>query len=132
MGYFNVKNFVEFTVVGISTEVIEEALAGEACQKYKQASDEQKPITTVKERNRIDRSNCSSRKIKKNPDLLVGALCSRYLSSRAVARQVLSAQVSLTSVFGMGTGGPSPQSIPTLTGWLLTILYINLFRLFTW
>jgi len=34
-------------------------------------------------------------------------LCSRYLSSRAVARQVLSAHMSLTSVFGMGTGGPS-------------------------
>ena len=29
-----------------------------------------------------------------------------YLSSRAVARQVLSALCSLTSVFGMGTGGP--------------------------
>jgi len=34
-------------------------------------------------------------------------LCSRYLSSRAVTRQVLSAYMSLTSVFGMGTGGPS-------------------------
>ena len=34
-------------------------------------------------------------------------LCWHYLSSRAVARQVLSAQASLTSVFGMGTGGPS-------------------------
>ena len=42
-----------------------------------------------------------------------GLLCSRYLSSRAVARQVLSAQMSLTSVFGMGTGGPSSQSTPT-------------------
>ena len=40
-------------------------------------------------------------------------LCWRYLSSRAVARKVLSAKVSLTSVFGMGTGGPSPQSTPT-------------------
>ena len=39
--------------------------------------------------------------------------CWHYLSSRAVARQVLSARVSLTSVFGMGTGGPSQQSIPT-------------------
>ena len=43
----------------------------------------------------------------KSPDLSVEALCSRYLSSRAVARQVLSAYMSLTSVFGMGTGGPS-------------------------
>ena len=36
------------------------------------------------------------------------ALCWRYLSSRAVASQVLSAETSLTTVFGMGTGGPSP------------------------
>ena len=35
------------------------------------------------------------------------------LSSRAVASQVLSAQQSLTSVFGMGTGGPS--AVKTLT-----------------
>ena len=40
-------------------------------------------------------------------------LCWRYLSSRAVTRKVLSAKVSLTSVFEMGTGGPSPQSTPT-------------------
>ena len=38
-----------------------------------------------------------------------------YLSSQAAARQVFSAQVSLTSVFGMGTGGPSPQSAPTVS-----------------
>ena len=38
-----------------------------------------------------------------------------YLSFRAVASQVLSAQVSLTSVFGMGTGGPSPLSTPTMS-----------------
>ena len=37
-----------------------------------------------------------------------------YLFSQAAARQVSSAQVSLTSVFGMGTGGPSPQSTPTM------------------
>ena len=49
----------------------------------------------------------------KSSNLSVGALCSRYLSSRAVTRQVLSAYMCLTSVFGMGTGGPSPQSIPT-------------------
>ena len=42
-----------------------------------------------------------------------GALCWHYLSSRQVTLQVLSAQMSLTSVFGMGTGGPSSQSIPT-------------------
>ena len=39
-----------------------------------------------------------------------------FLFSRAAARQVSSAQVSLTSVFGMGTGGPSPQSAPTIFG----------------
>ena len=36
------------------------------------------------------------------------SLCWRYLSSRAVTSQVLSAGTSLTAVFGMGTGGPSP------------------------
>ena len=36
------------------------------------------------------------------------------LSSRSVSRQVLSALVSLTSVFGMGTGGPSPLKTPTM------------------
>ncbi len=41
--------------------------------------------------------------------------CWHYLSSRQVTLQVLSAQMSLTSVFGMGTGGPSSQSIPTLS-----------------
>ena len=35
------------------------------------------------------------------------------LSFRLVSKQVLSALVSLTSVFGMGTGGPSPLKTPT-------------------
>ena len=35
------------------------------------------------------------------------------LSSRSVSRQVLSALMSLTSVFGMGTGGPSSLKTPT-------------------
>ena len=35
-----------------------------------------------------------------------------YLFSRAVARKVFSAQVSLTTVFGMRTGGSSPPSPP--------------------
>ena len=38
------------------------------------------------------------------------------LSSRAAARQVFSALKSLTTVFGMGTGGPSSLSTPTLFG----------------
>ena len=33
--------------------------------------------------------------------------CWRYLSFQAVASQVLSTEMSLTTVFGMGTGGPS-------------------------
>ena len=36
-----------------------------------------------------------------------------YLFSRAVSSELSSAQVSLTSVFGMGTGGTSPSSTPT-------------------
>ena len=41
-------------------------------------------------------------------DFRRGVPCWRYLSSQAVSSQVLSAEASLTSVFGMGTGGPSP------------------------
>ena len=37
-----------------------------------------------------------------------------FLSSRAVASQVFSTSTSLTSVFGMGTGGPSLSSTPTI------------------
>ena len=53
-------------------------------------------------------------KKKKNHIRMDVVLCWHYLSSRAVTRQVLSTQMSLTSVFGMGTGGPSSQSIPTI------------------
>ena len=38
----------------------------------------------------------------------VPSLCWRYLFFRAVSSQVSWAEASLTSVFGMGTGGPSP------------------------
>ena len=44
------------------------------------------------------------------------------LSSRAVSSQVLSALESLTSVFGMGTGGTSPSLPPEMVA-------ISLFRL---
>ena len=40
-----------------------------------------------------------------------------------VARQVFSAQVSLTSVFGMGTGGPSPLKTPTVNGYCQILTY---------
>ena len=43
----------------------------------------------------------------KSPDLSIEALCSRYLFSRPVTRQLSSAYMCLTSVFGMGTGGPT-------------------------
>ena len=39
-----------------------------------------------------------------------------YLFSRAVSSELSWARVSLTSVFGMGTGGTSPSSSPTI--WL--------------
>ena len=53
----------------------------------------------------------------KKPRLLARlfVLCWYYLSSRQVTLQVLSAQMSLTAVFGMGTGGPSSQSTPTMS-----------------
>ena len=52
-------------------------------------------------------------KQKKNPPEIRWVICRHYLFSRAVASQVSLAQMSLTSVFGMGTGGPSSQSTPT-------------------
>ena len=54
------------------------------------------------------------RSIRKTVAWTVILMCRHYLSSRAVASQVFSAQVSLTAVFGMGTGGPSLQSAPTI------------------
>ena len=51
------------------------------------------------------------------------SLCWHYLSSRQVTLQVLSAQMSLTSVFGMGTGEPSSQSIPTMSDEVSPILF---------
>ena len=50
---------------------------------------------------------------KKSSSLSTGALCWHYLFSHAVTRILSSTVLSLTSVFGMGTGGPSGQSIPT-------------------
>ena len=47
-----------------------------------------------------------------------------YLFSRAVSSELSSAQVSLTSVFGMGTGGTSPSSSPTI--WLAKYIISDL------
>ena len=49
----------------------------------------------------------NTRATKKSDSLATIAQCWRYLSSRAVTSQVLWAETSLTTVFGMGTGGPS-------------------------
>ena len=46
------------------------------------------------------------------------------LSFQSVARQVFSALVSLTAVFGMGTGGPSPLKTPTI--WNYQILLYSI------
>ena len=45
---------------------------------------------------------------RKKRSALTDRLCWHYLSFQPVSRQVFSAEASLTSVFGMGTGGPSP------------------------
>ena len=60
--------------------------------------------------------NCIARKeIKKRLGYCRGALdVGIDLSSQSVSRQVLSALMSLTSVFGMGTGGPSSLKTPTI------------------
>ena len=49
-----------------------------------------------------------------------------YLSSRTVASQVFSARQSLTSVFGMGTGGPSASITPTFVCNLLVEIVASL------
>ena len=52
---------------------------------------------------------------KNHPQLRVVSFCvGENLFFRAVTSQVSSAPASLTSVFGMGTGGPSRQSTPTI------------------
>ena len=50
----------------------------------------------------------------KTSTLSDGGLCWRYLFSHAVTRILSSTNLSLTTVFGMGTGGPSSQSTPTV------------------
>ena len=55
----------------------------------------------------------AARRKKKSTTQMDGACVSVDLSSRLVSKQVLSAQQSLTSVFGMGTGGPF--ALKTLT-----------------
>ena len=63
--------------------------------------------------------------IKKRPPYWVDTLyVGISLFFRAVTSQVFSAPLSLTSVFGMGTGGPSASSTPTI------LLYSKAFQLF--
>lgn len=61
--------------------------------------------------------DCSQRRL-----LCVGV----FLFSRAVSSQVFSAPLSLTSVFGMGTGGPSVSSTPTSSALPFGCLFIYL------
>ena len=64
--------------------------------------------------------------VRRSTDWAKGAKCWHYLFSQAVARQVSSAYMSLTSVFGMGTGGPSWQSIPTSFDGNQPIFYVKI------
>ena len=68
---------------------------------------------------------------RKMPRPFSRGLCWRYLFSRPVTRQLSSAQMSLTSVFGMGTGGPSSQSTPTRMDELWPIFYLAAFSRFS-
>ena len=54
------------------------------------------------------RTKQRKQKKKRTAAFVVVLSCWRYLFSRAVSSQVSWAEASLTSVFGMGTGGPSP------------------------
>ena len=61
------------------------------------------------------RARLARRRRKKQPPYWATAFSvGENLFFRAVTSQVSSAPASLTSVFGMGTGGPSRQSTPTI------------------
>ena len=61
------------------------------------------------------RARLARRRRKKQPPYWATAFSvGENLFFRAVTSQVSSAPASLTSVFGMGTGGPSRQSTPTV------------------
>ena len=62
-----------------------------------------------RKRKQVDPSTVPSFFALKNltTEVVRNIICWHYLFSQAVTRQVSSAQMCLTSVFGMGTGGPS-------------------------
>ena len=67
---------------------------------------------------------CGKNNKRKPPRIYPQGFCREagiYLFSQAVSSQLSSAQVSLTSVFGMGTGGTSPSSTPAVQIWIWTI-----------
>ena len=57
---------------------------------------------------------CDTYEKRDHPERMISLCVGIYLSYRAASSQVLSARVSLTAVFGMGTGVPSPSSAPTM------------------
>ena len=64
--------------------------------------------------------------IKKQPPYWMAAFnVGIFLSSQPVTRQLFSAPLSLTSVFGMGTGGPSTSSTPTIVSLSATSLFYH-------
>ena len=72
----------------------------------------------------------SKKSIKKRPPYWVDTLCVGIsLFFRAVTSQVSSAPLSLTSVFGMGTGGPSASSTPTILLYLFFPYLRSLYHL---
>ena len=56
----------------------------------------------------------STQKEKRPSKRMISLCVGTYLFYRAASSQVSSARVSLTAVFGMGTGVPSPSSAPTI------------------
>ena len=69
----------------------------------------------TKRRKKFDRVDKWDNRTKKRlPYWVAVSSVGVFLSSRAVTSQVLSTSTSLTSVFGMGTGGPSLSSTPTV------------------
>ena len=73
----------------------------------------------------------SKKSIKKRPPYWVDTLyVGISLFFRAVTSQVFSAPLSLTSVFGMGTGGPSASSTPTILLYLFFPYLRSIYHLY--
>ena len=98
----------------IETIILPHARSGTRVPISRRSGRHKLPFAPQKEYRMSLFAGTNIRTAKNQRTMYAGPLCWHYLFSRPVTRQVSSAELSLTSVFGMGTGGPSPQSTPTI------------------